>query len=124
MPLCTNRRQSAGLTLNVTMNTHTYTWTQAGASRPPDARFEFCRFDSPCMRSRPPVFSSLMDWHKPTYPEHGSEALITCPQWQLCEKHLEACLTNGRLGACLTNVRLLRPARSGIAGGRPRDGAH
>ena len=28
------------------------------------------------------------------------------------------------LGACLTHGRLLRPARSGIAGDRPRDGAH
>src|ERR1700736_4700227 len=86
IPSCTNRRQSIGLTLNVTMNTHTYTWTQAGASSLPDARFEFSRLHSPSMRCPPPVSSSLLDWHKPTCPEHRSEALITYPQGQLCEE--------------------------------------
>src|SRR6202022_3637780 len=101
MPSCTNRRQSVGLTLNVTMNTHTYTWTQAGASRPPDAPFEFFRLDSPSMRSRPPVSSSLMDWHKPTYPEHRSEALITYPQRQLCEEApANRCLADAASAHC------------------------
>src|SRR5882724_2876492 len=85
MPSCTNRRQSVGLTLSVTMNIHTYTWMQAGTSRPADARLEFSRPESPSMWSRPSMSRSLMDWHKRTYSEHRSEALITSPQWQLCE---------------------------------------
>src|SRR5882724_10910311 len=101
MPSRTNRRQSVGLTLNVTMNTHTYTWTQAGASRPPDGRFEFSRFESPFMRSRTPVSSSSMDWHKPTYPEHRSEALITYLQRQLFEEApATQCLADGASAHC------------------------